>query len=88
LHIKDRSGEIRLENINFSYPARPDTEVLRQITVKADRGKTVALVGPSGGGKSTLFALLERFYSPTHGKIVSYNILFSNGLFIWIFPLK
>jgi ATP-binding cassette, subfamily B, bacterial MsbA len=60
-------GTIAFEGVTFGYdPARP---VLRDIDLTARRGRVVALVGPSGGGKSTLLALLARFYEPLHGRI-------------------
>uniref|UniRef100_A0A493TJ99 Mitochondrial potassium channel ATP-binding subunit n=1 Tax=Anas platyrhynchos platyrhynchos TaxID=8840 RepID=A0A493TJ99_ANAPP len=52
-----------------SYPTRPGHPVLRDFSLSLPPGKTVAIVGPSGGGKSTVAALLERFYEPTQGSI-------------------
>ncbi|RAK98675.1 ABC transporter ATP-binding protein [Aspergillus ibericus CBS 121593] len=62
-------GEIRLEDIDFSYPSRPERTVLKGVTFDVPAGHTVALVGPSGSGKSTVFALLERLYQPLGGRI-------------------
>lgn len=62
-------GDIRLENVSFHYPSRPDTMVLKNISLEIQRGQTIALVGDSGGGKSTLAALLCRFYAPTEGMV-------------------
>lgn len=62
-------GEIRFENVSFSYPTRPDTVVLRDMNLSLSPGKVVALVGKSGGGKSTCAALIEVFYYPNAGKI-------------------
>jgi ATP-binding cassette, subfamily B, bacterial MsbA len=60
-------GTVAFEGVTFGYdPARP---VLHDIDLTARRGRVVALVGPSGGGKSTLLALLARFYEPLHGRI-------------------
>lgn len=58
--------EIRFENISFAYE---DELVLQNINLTLEKGKTIALVGPSGGGKSTLADLLPRFYDPTEGNI-------------------
>jgi len=58
--------EIRLSSVNFSYPGR---EVLKNIDIIIPKGKTVALVGPSGGGKSTLMDLIPRFIEPQEGTI-------------------
>jgi len=56
-------GDIALKNISFSYPTRPDVQVLKDFSAVFKAGKTTALVGPSGSGKSTIVALLERWYS-------------------------
>ncbi|XP_015761498.1 PREDICTED: ATP-binding cassette sub-family B member 9-like [Acropora digitifera] len=64
------SGEIRFENVSFSYPTRPDISVLTDVTFSAAPGETVALVGPSGGGKTTCISLLEHFYEPTSGEVL------------------
>ncbi|XP_060555918.1 mitochondrial potassium channel ATP-binding subunit-like [Ruditapes philippinarum] len=62
-------GDIEFTNVHFSYPTRPEQEVLKDFSLKIPHGKTVALVGSSGGGKSTIAALLERFYDIDSGKI-------------------
>lgn len=59
-------GDILFENVSFSYENQP---VLKNLTFTAPEGKTTALVGPSGAGKTTFFQLLERFYSPDQGSI-------------------
>jgi ABC-type multidrug transport system fused ATPase/permease subunit len=63
-------GEVIMENIHFSYPSRPDVEVLKGLNLKLAPGTITALVGKSGGGKSTIVSLLEGFYYPTKGKIL------------------
>ncbi|KAL9113722.1 MAG: hypothetical protein Q9227_002167 [Pyrenula ochraceoflavens] len=55
-------SSIRFENVRFTYPSRPRTEVLKSLSLSILAGKTTALVGPSGCGKSTIVALLERWY--------------------------
>lgn len=69
-------GELKMENVRFSYPSRPDIEVLRGINLTLDPGKIIALVGPSGGGKTTIVSLLEMFYYPNSGRITldGYNL--------------
>uniref|UniRef100_A0A1A9WQU5 Mitochondrial potassium channel ATP-binding subunit n=1 Tax=Glossina brevipalpis TaxID=37001 RepID=A0A1A9WQU5_9MUSC len=62
-------GEIRFENVYFAYPTRPDHIVLKDFSLILRPGETVALVGASGSGKSTIAALVERFYEPTAGNI-------------------
>ncbi|KAF7548406.1 hypothetical protein G7Z17_g7084 [Cylindrodendrum hubeiense] len=62
-------GPIALDNVRFSYPLRPHAQVLRGIELNVKPGQFVALVGASGCGKSTMIAMLERFYDPTSGTI-------------------
>jgi len=63
-------GNIEIRHLTFSYPSRPDTRVLKDLSLNIRAGETVALVGPSGAGKSTLFDLLLRFYDPGQGRIL------------------
>ncbi|KAI3420255.1 Multidrug resistance protein 1 [Globodera pallida] len=63
-------GNIQFRNVSFAYPSRPDVLVLNRIDFDVKAGQTVALVGYSGCGKSTVMALLERFYSPLRGSIL------------------
>ena len=51
--------------MHFSYPTRPEVEVLKGLSLSVQQGKTLALVGPSGCGKSTVVSLIERFYDPS-----------------------
>jgi ATP-binding cassette subfamily B (MDR/TAP) protein 1 len=62
-------GEIVVEDVRFAYPARPDVEVLKGMSLTIPANKTTALVGPSGCGKSTIIGLLERWYEPTSGTV-------------------
>ena len=64
------NGEVVLESLDFAYPTRPDAPVLSDFNLKLSAGEAVALVGPSGGGKSTIAQLLSRFYDPTAGQIL------------------
>ncbi|MGI9169296.1 MAG: ABC transporter transmembrane domain-containing protein [Caulobacteraceae bacterium] len=62
-------GEIRFDQVRFAYPGRPDLPALNGFSLEVRRGERVALVGPSGGGKSTVFRLLLRFYDPDQGSV-------------------
>ncbi|XP_024540475.1 putative multidrug resistance protein [Selaginella moellendorffii] len=63
-------GHIRLEEVVYGYQTRADTPVLTSFTLDIPAGKTTALVGRSGSGKSTVISLLERFYDPSAGRIL------------------
>ena len=65
-----QTGEIRMEHVVFHYPSRPDHAALTDFSLHVRAGETVAVVGPSGAGKTTLFQLLLRFYDPASGRIV------------------
>jgi subfamily B ATP-binding cassette protein MsbA len=66
IELKSFEKEIQFSNVSFAYDTEP---VLRNINLKIEKGKTLALVGPSGGGKSTLADLVPRFYDPTQGHV-------------------
>jgi ATP-binding cassette subfamily B protein len=75
------NGAITFENVNFTYPSRPDFPVLKELNFKIGAGEKIALVGQSGSGKSTIINLLMRFYPVENGKITvdsasinSYNL--------------
>ncbi|GLJ21858.1 hypothetical protein SUGI_0408710 [Cryptomeria japonica] len=63
-------GMIELKHVDFSYPARPDVSIFKDFNLKVRSGKTVALVGSSGSGKSSILSLILRFYDPTAGKVM------------------
>ncbi|KAL8094417.1 hypothetical protein AgCh_036083 [Apium graveolens] len=67
--LPNLNGDIQLHHLSFTYPTRPDIQILRDLSLTIRSGKTVALVGESGSGKSTVIALLERFYDPNSGNI-------------------
>lgn len=62
-------GDITVENVHFTYPSRPDVPILRGMNLRVNAGQTVALVGSSGCGKSTIISLLLRYYDVLKGKI-------------------
>lgn len=66
----DISGRIELRDVYFSYPARPKELILKGFSLFIPSGKTAALVGRSGSGKSTVISLIERFYDPMAGEVL------------------
>ncbi len=72
-NIEKMEGDIRYEQVQFSYPGRPDVQVLKGVSLHIPQGARIALVGASGSGKSTLVQLLMRFYSPNQGRITIGN---------------
>ncbi|KAK7840769.1 abc transporter b family member 4 [Quercus suber] len=63
-------GEIKLCHVSFKYPSRPDIQIFKDLHLTIRAGKTIALIGESGSGKSTVISLLERFYDPDSGHII------------------
>ncbi|MDU8945822.1 ABC transporter transmembrane domain-containing protein [Ovoidimarina sediminis] len=63
------TGQVSFENVSFSYPSRPEQKALDAVSFDIEPGETVALVGPSGAGKTTVIQLLLRFYDPHGGAV-------------------
>ncbi|XP_074284679.1 ABC transporter B family member 15-like [Silene latifolia] len=70
LRLDNVVGEVEFKNVGFAYPSRPDSIIFRDFSLLIPAGKTVALVGGSGSGKSTAVGLLQRFYDPLGGEIL------------------
>lgn len=82
--LKEFSGEIDLKNISFNYPTREGVVVLNNLDLKIEPGKSLAIVGASGSGKSTIASLLLRFYEPQDGEILFDGIKASELDKTWI----
>ncbi|PHU27705.1 ABC transporter B family member 1 [Capsicum chinense] len=72
--LSEVSGNIEFKNVTFSYPSRPDVIIFRDFCIFFPAGKTVAVVGGSGSGKSTVVSLIERFYDPNEGQVFLDNV--------------
>lgn len=68
-NLRRVEGNVRFDEVAFTYPSRKEIQVLKNITLTANKGETIAIVGPSGSGKSTLIGLLLRFYDPEKGTL-------------------
>ncbi|KAJ1665533.1 ATP-binding cassette permease mdl1 [Coemansia sp. RSA 1813] len=68
--VKNFAGKIRFENVDFSYPTRPNAPVFQNLSLEIEPGSHVAIAGPSGKGKSTVTSLLLRFYDPQAGRVL------------------
>lgn len=77
-------GEIHFQDVHFRYPSRPDVQIFAGLSLHVPRGKSMALVGQSGSGKSTVISLLERFYDPDAGKVLIDGVDLRNYQLKWI----
>ncbi|XP_022880672.1 ABC transporter B family member 19-like [Olea europaea var. sylvestris] len=68
--VESIRGEIELRHVDFAYPSRPDVIVFKDLSLRIRVGQSQALVGASGSGKSSVIALIERFYDPMAGKVM------------------
>lgn len=78
------TGEVEFKHVEFAYPSRPESIILKDFSLKVPTGKTVALVGGSGSGKSTVVALLQRFYDPLVGEILLDGIAIDKLQLKWL----
>ncbi|XP_010256924.1 PREDICTED: ABC transporter B family member 19 [Nelumbo nucifera] len=72
--LTEVNGNIEFKDVTFSYPSRPDVIIFRDFSIFFPAGKTVAVVGGSGSGKSTVVSLIERFYDPNQGQVLLDNV--------------
>ncbi|KAK6124138.1 hypothetical protein DH2020_042111 [Rehmannia glutinosa] len=82
--LEDMRGEIDLRDVYFRYPARPEVQIFAGFSLHVPCGKTVALVGQSGSGKSTVISLVERFYDPEAGEVLIDGVDLKNLSLRWI----
>ncbi|XP_047315290.1 ABC transporter B family member 9-like [Impatiens glandulifera] len=82
--MEDVKGDIELRDVYFSYPARRDVQIFSGFSLKVTSGMTMALVGQSGSGKSTVISLLERFYDPDAGEVLIDGINLKKFKLKWI----
>ncbi|KMS95115.1 hypothetical protein BVRB_012190 [Beta vulgaris subsp. vulgaris] len=82
--LEDIRGDIELKDVYFRYPARPDVQIFAGFCLHITSGTTVALVGQSGSGKSTVVSLIERFYDPDSGEILIDGVNLKQLQLAWI----
>lgn len=75
--------DLVFEDVTFQYPARPDVWILQGLSLRLKAGQVSALVGPSGGGKSTVMALLQNWYAPSSGRVLLGNTEISDLDYRW-----
>ena len=63
-------GDVEFEHVSFAYPDEPDVDILHDVSFKAKQGETIALVGPTGAGKTTIVSLISRFYNTKSGRVL------------------
>ena len=68
--IPEIKGDVEFSHVTFAYPDEPDVDILHDVNFEAARGETIALVGPTGAGKTTIVSLLSRFYNTKEGRVL------------------
>ncbi|KAK4440112.1 ABC transporter B family member 9 [Sesamum alatum] len=84
IELEDMKGEIELRDVHFRYPARPEVQIFAGFSLYVPCGKTAALVGQSGSGKSTVVSLVERFYDPDAGEVLIDGVNLKDLRLRWI----
>ncbi|KAG5556373.1 hypothetical protein RHGRI_006840 [Rhododendron griersonianum] len=82
--LHDICGDIELRDVYFSYPARPDEQIFNGFSLSIPSGMTVAMVGQSGSGKSTVISLIQRFYDPQSGQVLIDGINIKDFQLKWV----
>lgn len=82
--MSDIRGDIELRDICFTYPSRPNDRIFNGFSLSISNGETVALVGQSGSGKSTVISLIERFYDPEAGEVLIDGVNLKQFQLKWI----
>jgi len=82
--IPNLKGNIKFRHVEFAYPSRPENIIFRDFSLTIPSGKTLALVGGSGSGKSTVISLLQRFYDPLSGRILLDGIAINKLQIKWL----
>jgi len=82
--LEDIRGDIEFRDVYFSYPTRPDEQIFKGFSLNIPSGMTIALVGQSGSGKSTVISLIERFYDPQLGDVLIDGVNLKEFQLRWI----
>ena len=70
IDLPEIEGNVEFDHVTFAYPDEPDVDILHDVSFKAKKGETIALVGPTGAGKTTIVSLISRFYNTKSGRIL------------------
>lgn len=68
--IPEIEGNVEFDHVTFAYPDEPDVDILHDVSFKAKKGESIALVGPTGAGKTTIVSLISRFYNTKSGRVL------------------